>query len=244
MGFLLKGSLSNALDFVGGLSAQTYDSGAARYIRLLVDDGHQRLGTRRRMCVSCRGPHMSKKRRTSRARKPVSGRDMQTPSHKVMASIKAADKSYADGRVGLRGARACLVTAEHSLSTDSTFIGSISADRIREGLPLNVLDELATVLKVDPLDLADVLGMSVRTLQRRAEGGERLGPAASDRLARIRRILELAAHVFGEMEKAAHWLTSPSRALANEIPLHMLDTDVGAQRVQLELRQIEFGIPL
>jgi hypothetical protein len=51
----------------------------------------------------------------------------------VMASIKAADKSYADGRVGLRSAP-CLVTAEHSLSTDSTFIGSISADRIREGL--------------------------------------------------------------------------------------------------------------
>jgi putative toxin-antitoxin system antitoxin component (TIGR02293 family) len=63
-------------------------------------------------------------------------------------------------------------------------------------------------------------------------------------LARVRRILDLAAHVLGEQEKAARWLTSKSRALQGDVPLQLLDTDLGAQRVQQELRQIEFGMPL
>jgi uncharacterized protein (DUF2384 family) len=33
----------------------------------------------------------------------------------------------------------------------------------------------------------------------------------------------------------------PSRALANELPLELLDTDAGTQRVEQELRQIQFG---
>jgi putative toxin-antitoxin system antitoxin component (TIGR02293 family) len=120
---------------------------------------------------------------------------------------------------------------------------AISADQVRKGLPMRALDELAERLKVERAALALILGTSVRTLQRKEEGSERLGPAASDRLARISRILDLAFHVFGEHDKASIWLTSRSRALEGEIPLEMLDTDIGTQRVQQELRQIEFGMP-
>lgn len=121
---------------------------------------------------------------------------------------------------------------------------SISAEQVRKGLPIKALDDLARELKVDRASLAEILGTSVRTLQRKAEGSERLGPVASDRLARIRRIFELAAHVLGESDKASRWLTARSRALDGEIPLSMLDTDIGTQRVQQELRQIEFGMPI
>jgi putative toxin-antitoxin system antitoxin component (TIGR02293 family) len=120
----------------------------------------------------------------------------------------------------------------------------ITAGEVRGGLPVRALDELAEQLNVERATLAQVLGTSLRTLQRKAEGEERLAPAASDRLARIARILELATHVLGESRKASVWLTSKSRALDGEIPLEMLDTDIGTQRVQQELRQIEFGMPL
>lgn len=83
----------------------------------------------------------------------------------------------------------------------------------------------------------------MRTLQRKAGGNERLGPAASDRLARVRRILDLATNILGEQAKGARWLTSRSRAMGGKVPLHMLDTDMGTQRVQQELHQIEFGFP-
>jgi putative toxin-antitoxin system antitoxin component (TIGR02293 family) len=121
---------------------------------------------------------------------------------------------------------------------------SISVEQVRKGLPVKALDELARTLGVDRLELAEVLGTSVRTLQRKTTQKDRLGPAASDRLARVQRILDLASHVLGQTDKASLWLTSESRALDGEIPLRMLDTDIGTQRVQHELRAIEFGMPL
>lgn len=120
---------------------------------------------------------------------------------------------------------------------------SISVEQVRKGLPMKALNDLARILGVDRAELAEVLGTSVRTLQRKAAENERLGPAASDRLARVQRILDLATRVLGKTDKASRWLTSESRALDGEIPLQMLDTDIGAQRVQQELRAIEFGMP-
>jgi putative toxin-antitoxin system antitoxin component (TIGR02293 family) len=109
---------------------------------------------------------------------------------------------------------------------------------------MKALDEVARTLGIDRLELAEVLGTSVRTLQRKTAQRERLGPAASDRLARVQRILDLATHVLGQTDKASLWLISESRALDGEVPLRMLDTDIGTQRVQHELRAIEFGMPL
>ena len=42
-------------------------------------------------------------------------------------------------------------------------------------------------------------------------------------------------------DRAALWLKQPSRALANELPLKLLDTDAGTQQVERELRQIQYG---
>jgi putative toxin-antitoxin system antitoxin component (TIGR02293 family) len=131
-------------------------------------------------------------------------------------------------------------------SSASSTLGKQLRDRIsevREGLPLSELSEVAKLLEIDRSQLAVILGITIRTLQRKAEADERLGAAASDRLARVKRIHELATHVLGEAEKASHWLTSASRPLGGEVPLTMLDTDIGTQRVQQELREIEFGMP-
>jgi putative toxin-antitoxin system antitoxin component (TIGR02293 family) len=122
-------------------------------------------------------------------------------------------------------------------------MAAFSPEHIRRGLPVRALDHLAQLLQVDRVELARLLGVSLRTLQRKAGENQRLGPGASDRLARVRRILDLATEVLGEQSKGARWLTSSSRALGGDVPLHMLDTDIGTQRVQQELHQIEFGFP-
>ncbi|MDE2261929.1 MAG: DUF2384 domain-containing protein [Gammaproteobacteria bacterium] len=129
-------------------------------------------------------------------------------------------------------------------SAPAPYVSAFSPEQIRRGLPVRALDHLAQLLRVERAELARVLGVSLRTLQRKSGENERLGPAASDRLARVRRILDLATDVLGEQAKGAHWLTSKSRALGGEVPLQMLDTDMGTQRVQQELHQIEFGFPL
>ena len=133
---------------------------------------------------------------------------------------------------------------KHGPKARSSKYDALSVELIRAGLPMSALEELAKDLKIERALLAEILGVSIRTLQRKAGVNERLGPAASDRLARVRRIYDLATHVLGEVAKAALWLTSRSRALNGEIPLHLLDTDLGAQRVQQELHQIEFGMPI
>jgi putative toxin-antitoxin system antitoxin component (TIGR02293 family) len=120
----------------------------------------------------------------------------------------------------------------------------LSAEHVRKGVPVKALDDLARLLEVDRVTLAEICGTSLRTLQRKGGAHDRLGSAASDRLARIRRIVDLATEILGETGKASRWLTTESRALDGQRPLYMLDTDIGTQRVQQELRQIQFGMPL
>ena len=120
---------------------------------------------------------------------------------------------------------------------------AFTPETVRRGLPVRALDQLAQLLQVDRAELARVVGVSLRTLQRKSGEKQRLAPAPSDRLARVRRILDLAADVLGEQRKGALWLTSKNRALGGEVPLGMLDTDMGTLQVQQELHQIEFGFP-
>lgn len=122
------------------------------------------------------------------------------------------------------------------MSHTASLIGSV-----RKGLPAGRLAQMAQLLDVDRSLLLGVIGVSERTIQRKHEHADRLSPAASDRLSRIDRIYALALEVFGVREKAAQWLKRPSRALGNEVPLRLLDTDAGTQQVERELRQIQHG---
>lgn len=97
------------------------------------------------------------------------------------------------------------------------------------------------MLSVDRGVLLRVLGVSERTVQRKHVTSGRLSQAVSDRLSRIDRIYSLALDVFGDKQKAAAWLKRPSRALGNELPLQLLDTDAGTERVERELQQIQYG---
>lgn len=112
---------------------------------------------------------------------------------------------------------------------------------VRKGLPAATLKRTARLLEVDRSLLLQILGISERMLQRKHLLSARLSPAASDRLARIDRIHALALEVFGDGQQAAEWLKRPNRALGNELPLKLLDTDAGTQQVGGELRQIQHG---
>ncbi|MGA2740129.1 MAG: antitoxin Xre/MbcA/ParS toxin-binding domain-containing protein [Bryobacteraceae bacterium] len=129
--------------------------------------------------------------------------------------------------------------AHPATSTPATGTRVIGA--VRKGFPTGKLTKMAQLLAVDQELLLRILGVSQRTIQRKHALLDRLSPAASDRLSRIDRIYTLAVAVFGDGEKAAQWLKRPSRALASEAPLELLDTDAGTQQVERELRQIQYG---
>jgi len=66
--------------------------------------------------------------------------------------------------------------------------------------------------------------------------------AGSDRRDRLARVAGQAVLVFGTEEKATAWLQWPNRALNGELPIRLLDTDVGARQVEDILGRIEHGI--
>jgi putative toxin-antitoxin system antitoxin component (TIGR02293 family) len=114
-------------------------------------------------------------------------------------------------------------------------------DAVREGLPYSALEALQGALELSVKELSVVLGIPERTIARRKDE-QHLTAAESDRLYRVARTLAHAASVLGTFEKARLWLKRPSRALGDETPLTLLDTDVGTRQVEETLLRIVYGI--
>lgn len=56
------------------------------------------------------------------------------------------------------------------------------------------------------------------------------------------RIALQAAEVLGGREQAERWLHTPNRALSGQMPLELLDTDLGSRQVEEILGRIEHGV--
>ena len=69
-----------------------------------------------------------------------------------------------------------------------------------------------------------------------------LKPDESDKLYRAAKILALAIYVLESDKNALTWLKTPNNALKGEIPLNLLDTEVGAHLVEDLLYRIEYGV--
>jgi putative toxin-antitoxin system antitoxin component (TIGR02293 family) len=114
-------------------------------------------------------------------------------------------------------------------------------ERIKQGLPFRSLDSVRERLQLSVPEAASVLHMPPRTLARRRLA-RRLAADESDRLYRVARVAAQAVTTFGSEAKAATWLRRPNRALNGELPIRLLDTDVGARQVEDVLGRIEHGI--
>lgn len=114
---------------------------------------------------------------------------------------------------------------------------------VRAGFPFETYERLRAMLGVSARELAGVLSIPERTLQRRRQAG-RLTAEESDRLLRVARLVGLALMVFeGDAEHAVCWLTAPKTLLGGESPLMRADTEPGAREVEDMLYAIEFTMP-
>lgn len=133
--------------------------------------------------------------------------------------------------------------ADHLRERQQTAASALTADEIRQGVPLERLDDLARHLHLTQETLTHILGVSERTLQRRKETG-RLSATESDRFERLLRIHRLALRAFDDNEdEARDWLTTPKRALDDETPVEHLDTEPGARVVAEMLVVIDQTMP-
>ncbi len=114
-------------------------------------------------------------------------------------------------------------------------------DRARSGLPYAALEAVSGRYAIPRETIARVLHLPARTLARRKKE-RRLSAEESDRLLRLSRVAALAEEVLGAHDKAGRWLQKPNRALGGIVPIDLLDTDLGAQQVEMILMRIEYGV--
>jgi putative toxin-antitoxin system antitoxin component (TIGR02293 family) len=112
---------------------------------------------------------------------------------------------------------------------------------IRNGVPVELVEQLAQTLEIPRGRVFAMLGISERTVARRLIEGA-LKPIESDRFYRLDRILALAEDAIGDSDKARGWLKHPNIALGGETPFDFLDTEAGMQEVENLLQQIKHGV--
>ncbi|MBI4517437.1 MAG: DUF2384 domain-containing protein [Deltaproteobacteria bacterium] len=118
-----------------------------------------------------------------------------------------------------------------------------AAARVKSGLPVAELDVLRELLGLTVENLAGRIGISIATLSRRRQSGQRLDAGHSDRLLRFARLFRLATELHdGDEEAARAWLRKPARALDGETPLDRAETEAGAREVENLIGRLEHGV--
>lgn len=113
---------------------------------------------------------------------------------------------------------------------------------ILEGIPVKSAEALKERIAASDFVLAQLLGVSEKTLSRARAGKGRLDPVVSDRLFRVARIVALAIGVLETEQAALHWLKRAQFGLAVRVPLDLLTTDAGCEQVEKLLLRIEHGV--
>lgn len=115
-------------------------------------------------------------------------------------------------------------------------------EQVKRGLPPSVFDQLRVELGLAAETLADLAGVSTRTLARRKKKDQLLAPDTSERLVRFARLYEIAADTLGGEDEARHWLKTPKAALGGHTPLDYADTELGAREVENVLGRLAYGV--
>ena len=111
----------------------------------------------------------------------------------------------------------------------------------RDGVAKAGLNRLLQQMDISQKEMAHLLHLSPRTIQRMKET-DKLPAAASGQLIEIAKVFARSREVLGDREKAKIWLKSPIEALEGEHPIHLLDTPTGIQWVLDVLGRIEYGV--
>jgi putative toxin-antitoxin system antitoxin component (TIGR02293 family) len=84
--------------------------------------------------------------------------------------------------------------------------------------------------------------LPARTLKHRKDKKQAFSVEESDRTLRLARIITLADQVFGNHEKALHWLRGENQRLDGRTPLELLRSEAGGDLVRQMIYQIDEGI--
>jgi putative toxin-antitoxin system antitoxin component (TIGR02293 family) len=112
---------------------------------------------------------------------------------------------------------------------------------IRRGFPSQALDSFAARLGATDLEIAGMLGISVRALAGRRRK-KNLSPYESERLLRAAKTVARSEDVFGDLANGFSWLKATNISLGGVTPVSLIDTEIGSELVSDVLGRIEHGI--
>jgi putative toxin-antitoxin system antitoxin component (TIGR02293 family) len=110
------------------------------------------------------------------------------------------------------------------------------------GLPLNALKNFKQATAMSDAQLAALIGISNKTLQRARATRKRLDAVTSDRLFRTATIVALAARVLEDGERGIAWLGRSQMGLGGKVPFTLMTTEAGCDQVEKLLLRIEHGV--
>lgn len=113
---------------------------------------------------------------------------------------------------------------------------------ITQGFPATRLVQLTEDGTVSPLERDQII--PPRTLKNRINRDQLLTVEESDRFFRVAHIHAMADAVFGESDKAKHWLSKPKVRFGGMAPMQLLTTQQGTNQVEELLLQLAEGFML
>jgi putative toxin-antitoxin system antitoxin component (TIGR02293 family) len=115
-------------------------------------------------------------------------------------------------------------------------------DLVREGLPFEFLERIASVLQMQRADISKAICVPPTTLVRRAKAG-RFNSVESDRLVALIAVFEEALSLFeNDVAIATEWMSKPVRGLGSKSPLDMIRTTVESKAVFDLIGRLERGV--
>lgn len=110
-----------------------------------------------------------------------------------------------------------------------------------KGLTIKSVEHLAKNLSLSKQELAKILPVSLRTLQRHKTGYV-FNQIISEHILKLAEVFSKGIEVFGNKEKFINWLNYPILAFSNKKPFELLESSYGIEMVLDELIRIEYGV--
>lgn len=120
-----------------------------------------------------------------------------------------------------------------------------SLERVREGLPVARLDELAAAIAPDDGNFRYRIVPRATLSRRQGSAVARLSPDESERVVRVAELWNFAVDVFNDEETARGYLLGPHMLLRDRRPIDLItESELGAKLVREQLGKILYGIPV
>jgi putative toxin-antitoxin system antitoxin component (TIGR02293 family) len=129
-----------------------------------------------------------------------------------------------------------------TLFADSIHDRLLMVKIIKKGITYSLFEEIQKLSSLTNKEWADILNISIRSLQRYKDKKQLFKPIQSEKILELGEIFILGNEVFGDPGKFKLWLETPNFALGSVIPSSLLADSYGQELLVNELTRINYGI--